>query len=551
MTLRGSNTSALVTLVGHFFRRFFDSDTVAVQGDTTTTVARALAAVAVPGLICAFFLQTQYPRRNTWGRIEDQYLFVLLSFAVMGAVATVKWEMLFPDRIDFLVLTPLSLKQWQLLAGKTMALAGFLLLFLLSTNVFGGFLLPAVSKGNFIRQIGAHAAACCLAGLFAAAALLAIGGLMLCLLDPRRLRVASPALQMLTSVLLTLAVLHYLRYGDTLQTVLETPGTWLRWYPPFWFLAIYQCLLHGDAAPVFAHRLAPLGYCGLGVAVVVVITTYPVAWVRMQRAVIEGSIAPAATPQRFIGLQTLVRKPAERAVVAFIGFTISRTTQYQSYLALYGGLGLALSINAAVAVVATKSGLHFAIARSGFRAVLPLVLFWAAAGLRSAFALPSNSDAAWIFRVSGAPLLDCSAAAHRWALGLGVVLTAVVAGAAILAGFTPTQIAVQVVSGLSLSLLLADSFFASSEDIPFTRPRMPGLTNFPLLLTLYTGFLPLYVLGFARLELRLETKPSELILLAAGAALTHVCMERLRYVSTVAPEDLEGYEEDFQRLGLT
>ena len=161
------------TLVAHFFRRFFDNDTVHVQGDTLTTVVRAIAIVAAPGLIVAFFLQNAYPykpfERAPWLVIEDHYFFVLLSFVAMGAVAVVEWEMLFPDRLDFLVLTPLSLKSRQLLASKATALAGFLALFLFSANVFGAVVLPAVSKGSFFRQLWAHTAATALAGTFAGA----------------------------------------------------------------------------------------------------------------------------------------------------------------------------------------------------------------------------------------------------------------------------------------------------------------------------------------------------------------------------------------------
>jgi hypothetical protein len=50
-------------LTQHFFRRFFDSDTVQIEGETLTTVVRAIAIVAAPGLITAFFLQNSYPRR--------------------------------------------------------------------------------------------------------------------------------------------------------------------------------------------------------------------------------------------------------------------------------------------------------------------------------------------------------------------------------------------------------------------------------------------------------------------------------------------------------
>ena len=47
-------------LLDHFFRRFFDNDTLQVDGDTQTTVVRALSIVAVPELLITFFLQLLY-----------------------------------------------------------------------------------------------------------------------------------------------------------------------------------------------------------------------------------------------------------------------------------------------------------------------------------------------------------------------------------------------------------------------------------------------------------------------------------------------------------
>src|ERR1035438_4751500 len=130
-----SQTSIVRTLVDHFFRRFFDNDTIQVEGDTLTTVVRAIAIVTVPGMMVAFYLQNRYPK-TPWGAIGDQYFFVLFSFVVMGAVSTFEWEMLFPDRLDFLVLSPLSVKPLQMLAAKATALIGFLALFLFASNVF-------------------------------------------------------------------------------------------------------------------------------------------------------------------------------------------------------------------------------------------------------------------------------------------------------------------------------------------------------------------------------------------------------------------------------
>jgi hypothetical protein len=75
----------------------------------------------------------------------------------MGAIAVFEWEMLFPDRSDFLILTPLPLQSLQMLAAKVEALIAFLTLLLVSYNAFGTLILPAVSKGAFFRQLYAHA----------------------------------------------------------------------------------------------------------------------------------------------------------------------------------------------------------------------------------------------------------------------------------------------------------------------------------------------------------------------------------------------------------
>jgi hypothetical protein len=220
-------------LVDHFFRRFFDSDTVQIDGETQTTVVRAASAIAVPGLMIAFFLQNQYPRRTQWGAIEDEYFFVLLTFVVMGAVAIFEWEMLFPDRLDFLVLSPLPIKLFQMLTAKVIALFGFLTLFLFSSAVFGTILLPMITKGDFFRQFYAHSIAVFMAGLFASLFFLALGGVLLCVLGAARFRVISPLVQMVSIAGLMLLILHYVKLGDSMQALLSEPIGMARWMPPF------------------------------------------------------------------------------------------------------------------------------------------------------------------------------------------------------------------------------------------------------------------------------------------------------------------------------
>ena len=110
-------------LIDHFFRRFFDNDTIQVDGDTQTTVVRAIAIVAVPGLMIAFFLQNRIPCRDrSWGAIEDHYFFVLFSFVVMGAVCDLRvGDAVSRSPRSSSCLPPLPMKPLQMLAAKATA----------------------------------------------------------------------------------------------------------------------------------------------------------------------------------------------------------------------------------------------------------------------------------------------------------------------------------------------------------------------------------------------------------------------------------------------
>jgi hypothetical protein len=542
-------------LLNHFFRRFFDNDTLQSEGETLTTVIRALSIVAVPGLMVAFFLQTSYtrlPGRPLWGSIQDQYFFVLFAFFVMGAVTIFEWEMLFPDRLDFLILSPLSIKPRQMLAAKATALIAFLLLFLAGSSLFGTIMLPAVSRLHFWRQLLAHAVAVSLAGTFAALGFLALGGLMLCVLDAARFRLASPILQMLAIAVLVLLLLQYLEYGDDLQLLLTNHTPVARWIPPFWFLGVYEQILHGPAAPPFAFEFTRYALTATAIAAAIMVLTYPLAWARVRRMAIEGISAKRTSPPRWSSaiVQRLVPSPRQRAVFHFISQTLVRNNHYQVYLAIYCGAGLALAIAFTVDLPLTAGPMHASFSQDGLHALLPLSLFWVVAGLRTAFAFPINLSARWLFRISGTAVSVCAAAARRWVVCCAVAVTAVLFLALLLAGWTPTQLLVQLVFGVCLSILLVDLLFFA-DRVPFNQPRLPGKTSLPLLLTLYVGVLPTFLYSVLHLELRLEQHLPQLALLALGTLAIHAGIVLLRRGPEEIEEEMEGYDGEFQLLGLS
>jgi hypothetical protein len=540
-------------LTQHFFRRFFDSDTVQVGGETLTTVVRAISMVAAPGLITAFFLQNSYPRRSQWGAIEDHYFFVLLSFVVMGAVAIFEWEMLFPDRPDFLILTPLPLKPLAMLAAKATALIAFLTVFLVSSNVFGTLILPAVSKGAFFRHLYAHACAVVLAGLFAALFFLALGGVLLCVLGAAWFRVVSPVVQMMSMAAILLLMLQYLRYADSMQAWLAEPLGIARWMPPLWFLGVYEHLLHGGAAPAFAREMARYAAGGTLASALVVLLTYPLAWTRMRRMAIEGNSRKRRQPSQWWTwlIHRAVWRPGERAVFHFIGQTIARKNRYQVYLAMYCGSGLALAIACAVMFRTNGQHVRTALSQEGLHAVMPLLLFWVIAGLRAAFAFPMDMAAGWVFRVTGVSVRECAAAGCRWVLICAWMVMCSILAALRLAGWDLRLLLVQLVCGLCLCTLLTDGFFAFHTGVPFNQPRMPGTKSLPLMLTLYVGILPPALFGFIRLEMHYERSPLDLLLLGLGVTALHLGLGRLQAGPEEVEEEMEGYEGEFQVLGLS
>jgi hypothetical protein len=87
--------------------------------------------------------------------------------------------------------------------------------------------------------------------------------------------------------------------------------------------------------------------------------------------------------------------------------------------------------------------------------------------------------------------------------------------------------------------------------VPFNQPRMPGKTILPLMLTLYIGAFPPFIIGMVYLEKQLELHPERLALLGLSTACVHAGLGLLRSKSDQVEEELEGYEGEFQLLGLS
>jgi hypothetical protein len=120
-----------------------------------------------------------------------------------------------------------------------------------------------------------------------------------------------------------------------------------------------------------------------------------------------------------------------------------------------------------------------------------------------------------------------------------------------LAGWNAQRLLVQAVWGLCLCVLLTDGLFFFQQSVPFNRPRMPGRTSFPLMLTLYVGVLPPFIFEVSSMEIVMENKLLQLLLLALVTTAIHVVLGMFHRGPDEIEEEMEGYEGEFQLLGLS
>jgi hypothetical protein len=529
-------------LVGHFFGRLFDNEIVSQHGDMRTNVVQAFGLVATPGIFLPFYMIPQRvrfdrPFDNGWTLLSDYYFFVLYSMVVMGFVMVFEWDALFPDRKDFLILTPLPLGGGTIFAGKTVALLLFLGLFVIDANFFCTLLGPLVSGGEgtpagvLWKLIAVHLIAVASAGAFVALSLAAVQGVLINILTGRGFRRVSPWVQMALMGLLIVVLFMTPLACASIRPLVQSHSPLLRYFPPFWFLAFYLDMLPGRPAGAFFHEIAPLAWQGLLTAAAVFAVTYLTGYWRHSRRVMEGVEAGFGAPgwlrSRFdrVVNRRLLPHPLERATFHFITNTILRDARHRLFLAAYAGIALSLALPAVMHIgvihIGGKPGAPMVAWSAAGLLAVPLTLsFFVVSGLRAAFNLPAELRANWIFQVCETEdRMVHIGAVRKWIVAMGIVPLFVVL-APIEVVFRGWRLALIHLSfALLLSLVLLNLLLVWFRKIPFTCSYFPGKTSMAVMFFLYLAGFNVYAWTMADLEERLLSKPAELAIFYACGAL--------------------------------
>ena len=540
------------------------------DGDGNTRLVQVACATGMPGFVVALYLWPLYhplrgATRSYWGAVSDHYLYVLYSLVVMGMITVFEWDLFFPHLLDMQVLSPLPIKNRNLFLARVAAVCILIAGFLFNVNILATLALPAsIDPPSLGRFLAAHLLAVTASGIFAAAFILGVQGLLLAVFGSAFFQRISLALQGIFVTALSMLLFSYTEMSGNLSWFLHSNSVYVRCFPPFWFLGIYQRVMEGQSALPIYGTLARIGCYATLLAVAAAIFFYPFAYWRRSRQLIEG---PSARHTRSVVANavnrtlntTLLRIPQRRAIYYFIGQTLLRIQRYRIYLVMYCGLGVALILASVMSLIVDHAQIAVRISSDGVSSAIPLVAFWTIAGLRMTLVSGADRRDSWVFRnIHGKATMDHLLAARLWVFVWGALIT--VGTVVVLHSATWSEprgwkvMADQVFMAAGLCLLLTDIFFLHVTTIAFTGKPASAETNLALVLLKYISFFVPVVVLTPMCEVWIEVKTEHLVVAVVALAVMHIGLRifHSREVTFNAglPE-LDEDEEGFpQRLGL-
>ena len=347
-----------------FQDRFFESEDVSSGGGFQTNITQVLGFLLTSGFIVSYMMMPaagSIMNRNhgvqlAWAIRGLQLFSPSYTFAMIGFATFFEWDMLFPNRRDFLILASFPITLRDVFAAQLTALAKFLGMLIFAVNIFPTLFIVLMSlsarfRGNGLRLVLAEIAATVGVSAFAFFGVAALQGVLINLTSPNTFRRISPYVQMCGMSLMILSLLTYPIYMQLLRPAAESHQLWLWLFPPVWFTGLYDLFFpnaHGLFASLGVHSLRMLA-----AAVALFALTWTAGFRRHYRRTLESEDThPRVRSSKL--WSRLAGSPEERAIFQFSGKTLARSRKHQLFLVTYLSVGISLAINFAIAVRAGK-----------------------------------------------------------------------------------------------------------------------------------------------------------------------------------------------------
>ncbi len=517
-------------LVRHFLARLVRGGHETESADFEFGAGPLLGILATPGTLFSFLLFQKYSSLQDFimGRRKpdiysfsapDKFFFIGLAMCLAGVLTALKWDRILPDSQDYLNLSPLPLRQRTVLLANAAAVAFAVAVISVDVNGVSTILFPLevvsyapIGGVALVRFIAAHAICLTLASLFTFCVILALLGTLAAVLPRAAFRACSSWVR--GGILIGAIVLF--AAGGVVPRGAHSIG---RFYPPLWFLSLYQSI-EGHVTPAMAP-FSGRALEGFAVAFFWMIAAYALGYRRSFAGILEGGKPPRKQPVARLALAFLdlfgSRAAAfDRACHRFILRAMLRSEAHRMCISVAIGLGWLLAAQQA------SSSSRETRLEAPFTVAYLLIL-----GLRITFELPAGVPSNWIFRASLDPQANPASGAPRRVI-LSFLTPVVLVPAFLLAwrdmGLPAAALHTAVV--LALSISLGEILLAGYRKIPLTCPLPPFGDNFLALCVIQIVAFALFVQLGGRLDVWLLEKPWYFPLVPAAIAAAFIWNRR-------------------------
>ena len=397
-----------------FFARFFENDVTGGGRDLRNSFFWLIAFLAAPGALIPVVMFFDWEGVAVGQGADalriasraDKVFYLGFAMVASGLLSAVTWSSLLLDRRDSLVLGTLPVSGRRIVRAKLTALAVYITAVAVGTHS-----LAALSYGLFLGThkpmsfavVGAvaHMVAACSATAFVLFAIVAIQGLLLAAVGPRRFIATSPWLQsVVVGVMLIGMVLLPLVSTSTVDTLAGSGDAlrpWILQTPPLWFLGLYEVVLRTDEPLMRQLSLRAVGaLLGAGLLTIVV---YPVAYRRLVSNVVELSAASTRRGWAARAIEWIVALVSRDAVIRassqFFLIAVRRSTRHRLTVAMAIGATAAMISPTVFRWMAPQTSLPSAPPRDLLALPLEVILILLV-GFRIAAALPADLAAGWM-----------------------------------------------------------------------------------------------------------------------------------------------------------
>ncbi len=412
--------SQFIILTKHFFHRLFQNDVVDFEDQMKERIVGILVLLAVfSGLLSMAFLGKYSWIPDEGMSWREKCLILTFYMLVIGFIAILEWDIIFPDPRDYRNLSPLPVRIRTLLTAKFCSLCLFVGIFALGMNSISFFIfvlhLPqwqSLSPIFLVRFVLVHLLTMLLGCFFAFFINVFLIGLFLTLLGPRLFRRTSTFIRsffLFTYLFMIFLYLRAITVGlekivpiEKLQPSSTFVKYFLEYFPPLWFTDVYETLLGNQNYPF--HGSGSYALIGL----VILIAGFCLTTGLSYRRYIKGLGASTQLQYRyfrpFFGILSNVfnliflRNSVQRAIFYFYKNTFRNSQLHKMRVATFLVIGLAVILVMIVPLFRTPA--NFLTVNNTLLSIPLILSSFLLLGLREALNIPVMLEANWIFRLT-------------------------------------------------------------------------------------------------------------------------------------------------------